>query len=59
MDEKKYVVRFSGYAVIKAGNEEQAKEKFEDDDYMMKETGIDEVETVADPCAYDALDLEV
>lgn len=56
MDTKKYIVRFSGYAVVKATSEEQAREKFEDDDYMMNETQINEIETVDNPYAYDALD---
>jgi len=39
-----YKVTFSGFYIVEADDEEEAKEKAENDDYMMMETEIDAVE---------------
>lgn len=41
-----YKVAFSGFAYVQADSEEEAKEKFDDDLNVYKETNLDSVEEV-------------
>ena len=42
----KYKVKFGGFAYVEADNEEEAEEKFEDEDYVFCEYGIANIEEV-------------
>lgn len=41
-----YKIAFSGFAYVQADSEEEAKEKFDDDRNVYKETNLDSVEEV-------------
>jgi uncharacterized lipoprotein YehR (DUF1307 family) len=45
----RYKVSFSGFAYVEADDKEEAKDMFQDDEEMYKETDIDNVEEV-DEC---------
>lgn len=42
----KYKIEFRGYAYVEADSEEEAKEKFYDDDFIYKDDVIDNTEQV-------------
>ena len=44
----RYKVSYSGFAYVKADNEDEARELFEDEDFVYSEEEITEVEEVDD-----------